>query len=188
MENVTVLRADGGSKAAAIGGLWWCAPDIHIKNCDFHNITGGNASAAIGGSRAQNDPNSDINIIIEDSTLDNIVGGTFGAAIGSGYNNETTAYGLTPECNIEIKGNTELSNITGGINAPAIGAGYHQSKLTGYITDDVKMTNVKAGESFGDFDYYTLDTEVKSSNFKKGSERNNDSGKYLYADNQYGTL
>jgi hypothetical protein len=188
MENVTVLRADGGSKAAAIGGLWWCAPDIRIKNCDLHNVTGGNASAAIGGSRAQSDPNSNINLVIEDSTLDNIVGGTYAAAIGSGYNNETTAYGVTPECNIEIKGYTVLSNITGGINAPAIGAGYHQSKLTGYIAPEVTRTNVKAGKSFGDFDQLTLDAGVKSSYFKKGSEGKNDSGKYLYADNQYGTL
>ncbi len=184
--NVEIKKAYGGSKTAAIGGFYWAAPTINITDCTFENIYGGNAATAIGGSRFNEDPTSDVKINIQNSTLNNIFGGDFAAAIGSGYNTYTLEMCSTSSCDINIDEHTTLKNIYGGLNAAGIGTGYHQSLLTGDIKADV--TNVHAGDCVCNLDWSALSSEQQSAYKNKGSEGKNDSGKYLYADNQYGTL
>ena len=124
MKNVTVKQADGGSKSAAIGALYWTAVDITIQDCNFDKITGGTASAGIGGSRVYKNVSKDqyVKIFIDNSKI-NVTGGQYGAGIGSGYDCYCqTNYGV---CYIEIIGEDTVINAQGGINAAGIGTGHH---------------------------------------------------------------
>ncbi len=146
MKNVTVKKADGGSKSAAIGALYWTAVDISIVDCNFDQITGGTASAGIGGSRVYKGVSKDqyVKIFIDNSKI-NVKGGQYGAGIGSGYDCYCqTNYGVTY---IEIIGEDTVINAQGGINAAGIGTGHHSAGLAGYISTDCKVT-AKAGEMF----------------------------------------
>ncbi len=86
MKNVTVKKAEGGSKSAAIGALYWTAVDISIQNCNFEEVIGGTASAGIGGSRVYKGVGKDqyVKIFIDNSQI-NALGGQYGAGIGTGY-------------------------------------------------------------------------------------------------------
>ncbi|MBR2429538.1 MAG: hypothetical protein IKB15_06130, partial [Alistipes sp.] len=144
LENVEIKKAEGGSKAAAIGNRYWQSTDITIKNSILGDIFGGNASAAIGGSRYAENSKHNININIENSTITNAVGGQFAAGIGSGYDTHCSANDSNAVNNIVITD----SNITvkGGQYGAGIGTGYHSAALTGSI-DAASTINATAGES-----------------------------------------
>ncbi|MBQ8146175.1 MAG: hypothetical protein IJ039_05275 [Clostridia bacterium] len=158
MKNVTVKQADGGSKSAAIGALYWTAVDITIQDCNFDKITGGTASAGIGGSRVYKNVSKDqyVKIFIDNSKI-NVTGGQYGAGIGSGYDCYCqTDYSVTY---IEIIGENTVINAQGGINAAGIGTGHHSAGLAGYILPECEV-NAKAGEMFIYEETYTQPQDI----------------------------
>ena len=148
IENSEIVKAEGGSKAAAIGNKFWAATNIVIKNSTLGDIFGGNASAAIGGSRYNKENKQSINIVIEGSTIANAVGGTYGAGIGSGYD----TYCATNDSNAANKIEISTSTITakGGKYAAGIGTGHHAAALTGSIDAASKINATSGDESYCD--------------------------------------
>ena len=146
MKNVTVKKAEGGSKSAAIGALYWTAVDISIQNCNFEEVIGGTASAGIGGSRIYKGvgKNQYVKIFIDNSQI-NVTGGQYGAGIGTGY--DTYCQTDFAVCYIEIVGENTKINAQGGINAAGIGTGHHSAGLSGYILPECEIT-AKAGDIF----------------------------------------
>ncbi len=142
IENSRVLSALGGSKAAAIGARYHDSAKISITGSTLENIVGGNASAAIGGSRFASDATYTLDINIVDSHI-NATGGVFGSGIGSGYD---TYCKNRPAENVEINisGNSKIV-AKGGDNGAGIGTGYHSNSLTGSIAASVVVTRVQAG-------------------------------------------
>ena len=138
-----ILKADGGSKAAAIGSSYWTGVNLTIIGSQLSNITGGNASAAVGSSRISGDATHPAsNIVIENSSIQ-CLGGQFGAGIGSGYNTNCTQ--IDNNCNnIQIKGNSTIAAV-GGKYAAGIGTGFHVNALMGFIEAGVNTTGTKAG-------------------------------------------
>ena len=143
IENTEIVKAEGGSKAAAIGNSYWNSTEVVIKNSQLGDIFGGNASAAIGGSRYNGESKHDIKILIENSTITNAVGGEAGAGIGSGYDTHCNQQNYTAVNNIVIKESTITAK--GGKYSPGIGAGYHSAYLTGSI-DAESTINSTAGD------------------------------------------
>ena len=145
IKNSTINKAEGGSKAAAIGNRFHMPTEIVIENSTLVDILGGNASAAIGGSRYNGESKHNISIKIKDSTIENAVGGQFGAGIGSGYDTHCNQQNYTATNSIVI----ENSNITaqGGKYGAGIGTGFHSAYLTGSI-DAASTINATAGEGF----------------------------------------
>lgn len=137
-----MLSALGGSKAAAIGARYHDSAKISIKGSTLKNIVGGNASAAIGGSRFASDGTYMLDINIVDSEI-NATGGEYGSGIGSGYDTNCIK---RPAENviINISGNSIIV-AKGGDNAAGIGTGYHSNSLKGSIAASVKVTGVQAG-------------------------------------------
>jgi len=158
LKNVTIKKAEGGSKSAAIGALYWTGVDISIVDCNFENIVGGNSSAGIGGSRVHKNNSQDqtVHIYIENSKI-NVTGGEFGAGIGTGYD----TYCQKPFGNntIEIVGEKTSINATGGKNAAGIGSGHHTAGLSGFIGFECSIT-AKAGELYVYEDNYTLPQDI----------------------------
>lgn len=145
LENVTIERAQGGSKAAGIGAGFWTGCTINIDGCTIRSVTGGNASAGIGGSRvAQNNPGQDVTINIHDSVI-TAQGGQFGAGIGSGYDTHCTKPGSYPIHTINITGDSVIT-ATGGQYGAGIGTGYHVGGLAGKIASSVTV-NATPGAS-----------------------------------------
>ena len=148
IEGSTVNKAEGGSKAAAIGARYWLNTDITILNSTISEAFGGNASAGVGGSRYSSDISADnkqiVKIYIENSTV-NAFGGQFGAGIGSGYDTHCAANASNSVNDITIVNST--INAKGGKYAAGIGTGFHAASLTGSI-DDVSTINAKCGEDF----------------------------------------
>lgn len=142
IENSRVLSALGGSKAAAIGARYHDSAKISIKGSTLKNIVGGNASAAIGGSRFASDATYTLYINIVGSQI-NATGGVFGSGIGSGYD---TYCQNRPVDNIKINisGNSVIV-AKGGDNGAGIGTGYHSNSLTGSIAASVDVKGVQAG-------------------------------------------
>ena len=142
LDNVTIERALGGSKAAAIGGQFWTGVTINIINSEIIKAVGGNASAAIGGSRVSQNraENDEIVINITNSIIKNAQGGQFGSGIGSGY--DTHCGKDQPLCTINVTD----SQITakGGQYAAGVGTGFHHAALTGVITNST--INATSGE------------------------------------------
>ena len=147
IENSEIVKAEGGSKAAAIGNRFHSNTNINIKGSTLGDILGGNASAAIGGSRYGSDSKHNISIEIENSTIANAVGGQAGAGIGSGYDTHCNQENYEATNNIVIKNSTIKAK--GGKYAPGIGAGYHSAYLTGSI--DAEST---IDSEAGDDDWY----------------------------------
>lgn len=137
IEGSTVNKAEGGSKAAAIGARYWQDTDITILNSTISEALGGNASAGIGGSRYADDISADnkqiVKIYIENSTV-NAIGGQFGAGIGSGYDTHCAANATNSVNDITIV-NSKIKAI-GGKYAAGIGTGFHAASLTGSIDAD----------------------------------------------------
>lgn len=148
IEGSTVNKAEGGSKAAAIGARYWQNTDITILNSTISEAFGGNASAGIGGSRYSGDISADnkqiVKIYIENSTI-NAFGGQFGAGIGSGYDTNCTANASNSVNDITIVKST--INAKGGKYAAGIGTGFHAASLTGSIDADSTVDAV-CGEDF----------------------------------------
>lgn len=121
LDGVTIEKAEGGSKAAGIGGS--C-----IRREDYVNQT--------------------VSITIVDSTV-NAIGGEYGAGIGSGYDTHCSELGYTqsPICTINIKGSSKIS-AQGGRYAAGIGTGYHAGGLAGAIESTVELISVNSGEKF----------------------------------------
>ena len=136
-KNSQVLAAHGGSKAAAIGASYWSSATISISGSTLKNIVGGNASAAIGGSRFASDGTYKLYINIDDSEI-NATGGEYGSGIGSGYDTHCIK---RPAENVKIyiSGNSRIV-AKGGDNAAGIGTGYHSNTLTGSIAESVDVT------------------------------------------------
>lgn len=142
IEKSRVLSALGGSKAAAIGARYHDSAKISITGSTLKNIVGGNASAAIGGSRFASDATYTLDIKIVDSQI-NATGGVFGSGIGSGYDTYCTNRPVD-NIKINISGNSVIV-AKGGDNGAGIGTGYHSNSLTGSIAASVKVTDVQAG-------------------------------------------
>ena len=145
LDNVEIKKAEGGSKAAAIGNRYWQSTEINITNSILGDVFGGNASAAIGGSRYSSDATKhSVKINIDGTTIKNAVGGQFAAGIGAGYDTHCSANDSNAVNNIVITN----SNITvkGGKYGAGIGTGYHSAALTGSI-DAASTINATAGES-----------------------------------------
>lgn len=141
LASTTVAKADGGSKAAAIGTSYWANATVNITDCTLTHITGGNASAAIGGSRVPDDKNH-VEINIADSNIE-CKGGMYGAGIGSGY--KTYCFEVDYIiCTIHISGNSKIAAV-GGQYGAGIGTGYHVASLAGYIDTGVDTSGTKAG-------------------------------------------
>ena len=149
IDNSTVTKAEGGSKAAAIGARFWQNTDIAILNkSKIVEAIGGNASAGIGGSRYSSGISSDnmqtVKIRIENSTV-NAEGGQYGAGIGSGYDTRCQANATNSVNDITIVNSTITAR--GGKYAAGIGTGFHAASLTGSIDADSTVDAV-CGEDF----------------------------------------
>ena len=149
IKNSTIVKAEGGSKAAAIGNSYHQSTEVVIEDSVLGDIFGGNASAAIGGSRYASGISADnkqiTKIRIEGSTIENAVGGQFGAGIGSGYDTHCAANETNSENEIVIV-DSEI-NAQGGKYAAGIGTGFHAASLTGSIDTDSEIV-ATSGEPF----------------------------------------
>ncbi|MBQ5843933.1 MAG: hypothetical protein IIW52_03650, partial [Alistipes sp.] len=143
--NSTITKADGGSKAAAIGAKFWQSTTINIENSTIVEANGGNASAGIGGSRYAQDSKYNLEINIRNSTV-TANGGQHGAGIGSGYDTHCNQedYTATNQINIDA---TSTVNAKGGKYAAGIGTGFHSAYLTGAIETGATV-NAVSGEDF----------------------------------------
>ena len=143
--NSTITKADGGSKAAAIGARFWQSTTINIENSTIVEANGGNASAGIGGSRYAQDSKYNLEINIKNSTV-TANGGQHGAGIGSGYDTHCNQqdYTATNQINIDA---TSTVNAKGGKYAAGIGTGFHSAYLTGAIETGATV-NAVSGENF----------------------------------------
>ena len=149
ISNSTIVKAEGGSKAAAIGNSYWNSTEVVINNSQLGDIFGGNASAAIGGSRYSSDKTThhSVNVAIENSTITNAVGGQFGAGIGSGYDTHCLAGGEGSTAVNDITIKTSTITAQGGKYAAGIGTGFHVAALTGSIDTDSEIV-ATSGEPF----------------------------------------
>lgn len=125
----------GGSKSSGIGEIYHAPTSIVIVNSEIRNAVGGNASAAIGGSRVESGAPDTVDIYIESSRI-TAQGGQYGAGIGSGYDTHCTKY----QANVSIViVSYSVIDAAGGQYAAAIGTGYHYGTLTGYIDETVDL-------------------------------------------------
>lgn len=141
----TIVKAEGGSKAAGIGAMYHTGVIVNITDSTV-TAYGGNGSAGIGGSRVQKDVTSGqeiINVTIKNSTV-NAVGGDFGAGIGAGYDTYCHSFDVAPVTIVTID---EASDITaqGGWLGAGIGTGHNAVNFVGNIACDT--SKVKAGNS-----------------------------------------
>lgn len=147
IKNTSLKNIEGGSKAAGIGGCYWSSVKINIEDSHISAVYGGNASAAIGGSRVRqtNPGDQKIEINIANTTIDLAQGGIYAAGIGSGYD---VLLSSTPcQCIIDISDNTSLT-VKGGARGAGIGSGYHTAHIAGNIDNSVNITNVEPGASY----------------------------------------
>ena len=149
ISNSVITKAEGGSKAAAIGNRYWESAEVTITNSTLGDIFGGNASAAIGGSRYSSDKTAHhtVKVTIENSIIDNAVGGQYGAGIGSGYDTHCQAGGEGSTAVNEITITNSTITAQGGQYAAGIGTGFHVAALAGSI-DAASTINATAGERF----------------------------------------
>ena len=146
IENSRIVKADGGSKAAAIGGQYWQSTSVEIVNSTIEEANGGNASAGIGGSRYGSDAKHNVSVTIVNSTV-TATGGQFGAGIGGGYDTHCNGQEYEAVNHIEIDGASSI-NAKGGKYAPGIGTGFHSAYLTGSIAEGAKVNAVAGDETF----------------------------------------
>jgi len=140
LNKVDILKAVGGSKAAAIGARYHVGVTVNITDSVIDYAEGGVSAAAIGGSRVSGEATeSGTTINIANSTI-TAKGGAYGAGIGSGY--DTHCLSKQPLCTINIDGST--INATGGKYAAGVGTGYHNAALAGEIKNST--VNAVSGE------------------------------------------
>ena len=149
LDNVTVTKAIGGSKAAGIGARYHVGVTVTIKDSDILYVEGGVSAAGIGGSRVSGDATENgTTINITNSTV-TAKGGAYGAGIGSGY--DTHCLSKQPLCTINITGST--IDATGGKYAAGVGTGYHNAALAGEIKNSTVVA--KSGDKFYKAEYST---------------------------------
>lgn len=149
LNDVTIVKAIGGSKAAAIGARYHVGVNVNINNSTVLYAEGGVSAAAIGGSRVSNgalENGTTINIVNSEITAQ---GGAYGAGIGSGY--DTHCQAVQPLCTINIA--DSKIDAQGGKYGAGIGTGFHTAALAGEITNS--EINAAAGEAFYK-DSYTM--------------------------------
>jgi hypothetical protein len=142
LDTVVVDKAEGGGKSAAIGGISSVGDiTVNITECTLKDIIGGYSAAAIGGGRANHVNTNTIEVNIVSSTI-NATGGRFGAAIGSGYDSNTSGYTkVIINIDKDLTSNYSTINAVAGERAAGIGTGFHVGYLVMNIKDD---TNIKA--------------------------------------------
>jgi hypothetical protein len=148
IKNSEITKAEGGSKAAAIGARFWQSTEIEIIGSKIYAAIGGNSAAGIGGSRYSNDisvDNKQISMVKIEESIVNATGGYYGAGIGAGYDTHCKANDANAVNHIEIINSTV--NAQGGMYAAGIGTGYHSAALTGSI-DATSTINAVSGETF----------------------------------------
>ena len=147
LSNVHVVKAIGGSKAAAIGARYHVGVNVKIVDSTIGYAEGGVSAAGIGGSRVSGDATEKgTTITISNSTI-TAKGGAYGAGIGSGY--DTHCGKNQPLCTINIENST--INATGGKYAAGVGTGYHNAALAGEIKNST--VNAVSGEKFYKAEY-----------------------------------
>ena len=153
LNNVTIIKAIGGSKSAAIGARYHVGVSINITNSTIEYAEGGVSAAAIGSSRVSSGATeAGTTINIEKSTI-TVKGGAYGAGIGSGY--DTHCQAKQPMCVINIS-ESDI-NAQGGKYAAGVGTGYHNAALNGKIVNS--KVNATSGEKYYK-DSYTLATGI----------------------------
>ena len=149
LNDVIVVKAIGGSKAAAIGARYHVGVNVEIVNSKVLCAEGGVSAAAIGASRVSKGATEiGTTITIADSEII-AVGGAYGAGIGSGY--DTHCQAVQPLCTINIS-DSKITAV-GGKYAAGVGTGFHTAALAGEITNS--EVNATAGEVFYK-DSYTM--------------------------------
>lgn len=146
--NSTIVKAEGGSKAAGIGAMYHTGVTVNITDSTV-NAYGGSSSAGIGGSRVQGGMTPEtkeaekVAVNIENSTI-YAVGGDFGAGIGSGYDTRCQKIDIAPINTVNIDA---ASNITakGGWLGAGIGTGHNVINFVSDIKCDI--SKVIAGDS-----------------------------------------
>ena len=142
LDNVTVINAIGGSKAAGIGARYHVGVSVNITDSAIAYVEGGVSAAGVGGSRVSSDATeSGTTINITNSTI-TAKGGAYGAGIGSGY--DTHCLSVQPMCTINIADST--INAEGGQYAAGVGTGYHNAALSGEIKNST--VTAKSGEKW----------------------------------------
>ena len=152
LENVTIVEAHGGSKAAAIGGSYYRGVTVNITNCDLQNVVGGNASAAIGGSRFAEETKQSVTVNIANSTVV-AQGGEFGPGIGTGYDTWCNGQNYDYTNVINITGASKVT-ATGGKYGAGIGSGFHCA-VADITIDSAATVNAQAGNPSFYKDAYT---------------------------------
>lgn len=148
IENATITKVDGGSKAAGIGAQYWQSTDIEIINSTVLEANGGNASAGIGGSRYAEESKYNLSIKIKNSNV-TATGGQRGAGIGSGYDVHCNGNNYTATNNIEIDANSTIV-ANGGEYAAGIGTGFHSAYLSGSIASGANITATSGNKTYKD--------------------------------------
>jgi hypothetical protein len=146
--NSQIIKAAGGSKAAAIGaGYWGGADSITVTGSRLDDITGGCTAAGIGLSRVDRGSASKSALITITGSAVNVTGGDYGAAIGSGYNADSLKGGLGTVA-VVISGG-EIS-ACGGMGGAGIGGGYKGHNVNVTIKDSAAVNAVGGvlGETF----------------------------------------
>lgn len=142
LDNVTVINAIGGSKAAGIGARYHVGVGVNITDSAIAYVEGGVSAAGVGGSRVSSGATeSGTTINITNSTI-TAKGGAYGAGIGSGY--DTHCQSVQPLCIINITDST--INAEGGQYAAGVGTGYHNAALDGEIKNST--VTAKSGEKW----------------------------------------
>ncbi|MBQ8268130.1 MAG: hypothetical protein IJZ24_00425 [Clostridia bacterium] len=142
LDNVTVINAIGGSKAAGIGARYHVGVSVNITDSAIAYVEGGVSAAGVGGSRVSSGATeSGTTINITNSTI-TAKGGAYGAGIGSGY--DTHCLSVQPMCTINIADST--INAEGGQYAAGVGTGYHNAALSGEIKNST--VTAKSGEKW----------------------------------------
>ena len=129
LDNLRIVKAIGGSKAAGIGARYWTGVTVTINNSTIDYVEGGVTAAGIGGSRVSEGATENGNTINITNSMITAQGGVYAAGIGAGY--DTHCQSSQPLCTINIDGST--INAYGGQYAAGVGTGYHNAALAGEI-------------------------------------------------------
>ncbi|MBQ8615346.1 MAG: hypothetical protein IJ415_02150 [Clostridia bacterium] len=158
LDNVNIMEAYGGHKAAGIGGTFWTPTKVIITNSIIENVWGGTYGAGIGGSKIHETADQPTYVEIINSKI-SVTGGDYAAGIGSSSCNgcrraddslNRDGYPQLPLTTINIRGNSEISAV-GGIGGAGIGTGHNGGRLEGIIEENVNTTGTKSG-GFGEIE------------------------------------
>jgi len=139
LDGVTIEKALGGSKAAAIGAGYWSGAVIAITDSKLSGIVGGATAAGIGGSRYNSSfaRYAGVTVTIDASDV-TAQGGAYGAAIGNGYNDNSLHGTASPATVLKITGDSTVTAI-GGMGAAGLGGGYKGQNIQVVIGASAKV-------------------------------------------------